>query len=120
MKRVVIVDDSPENITVLGALLRTDYGVKVATSGDKALKIVDSDNPPDLILLDVMMPGLSGIEVYDRLRAEEAIQDMPVLFVTAQTGQFADDFARRRIKNVLAKPFDLNDLLKWVVDLCPP
>jgi len=84
---VLIVDDSPENITVLGALLRTDYTVRVATNGEKALKIMDSDNPPDLILLDVMMPGMDGYEVCRRLKADSRTQNIPVIFITAKTSE---------------------------------
>jgi len=84
---ILIVDDSPENITVLGALLRMDYSVRVATNGEKALKIVESDNPPDLILLDVMMPGMDGYEVCRRLKADLCTQNIPVIFITAKTSE---------------------------------
>lgn len=73
---VLIVDDSPENITVLGALLRMDYNVRVATNGEKALKIIESENPPDLILLDVIMPGIDGYEVCRRLKADSRTQNI--------------------------------------------
>lgn len=84
---ILIVDDSPENITVLGALLRTDYIIRVATNGEKALQLVDSDNPPDLILLDVMMPGIDGYEVCKRLKANTLTQKIPVIFITAKTSE---------------------------------
>ncbi|MCL6559450.1 MAG: diguanylate cyclase, partial [Firmicutes bacterium] len=84
---ILIVDDSPENITVLGALLRLDYTVRVATNGKKALKIVESDNPPDLILLDVMMPGMDGYEVCRRLKADSRTRNIPVIFITARCGE---------------------------------
>lgn len=84
---ILIVDDSPENITVLGALLRTDYTVRIATNGDKALKIMESGNPPDLILLDVMMPGMDGYEVCRRLKADSRTQNIPVIFITAKTSE---------------------------------
>jgi DNA-binding response OmpR family regulator len=66
-----------------------------------------------------MMPGLSGFEVFDRVRADSDIRDMPVLFVSAATNQFDSDFAQRGIKDVISKPFDLNDLLARVRILCP-
>ena len=84
---ILVVDDSPENITVLGALLRADYTVRVATNGEKALKIMGSDNPPDLILLDVMMPGMDGYEVCRRLKADSRTQNIPVIFITAKTSE---------------------------------
>ena len=60
---ILIVDDAPENIAILQSVLSPLYKVKAATDGESALRIVYSDTPPDLILLDVMMPGLSGHEV---------------------------------------------------------
>lgn len=73
----------------------------------------------DLLILDVMMPGLTGIEVYDRVRADAEVRNMPVLFVTAASRAMDHEFKRRRIADVIAKPFDLNDLLAKVRALCP-
>lgn len=64
---VLVVDDTPENLTLMGALLRDHFMVKVANNGEKALKIAMSDTPPDLVLLDIMMPGTDGYEVCRRL-----------------------------------------------------
>ncbi len=80
---ILIVDDAIENLMVLDALLRTHYRVSAATSGEKALRLVAEKPQPDLILLDVMMPGLDGYQVFERLRAEPATRDIPVIFVTA-------------------------------------
>lgn len=82
---IVIADDVPENIELLVNILKDEYNVKVANSGEKALKIVYSEPPPDLILLDVMMPGLSGHEVCRRLKANPDRRRIPVIFVTAMT-----------------------------------
>jgi DNA-binding response OmpR family regulator len=73
----------------------------------------------DLLILDIMMPGLNGFEVFDRVRADGDIRNMPVLFVSAATNQHEADFAQRGIKDVISKPFDLNDLLDRVRVLCP-
>jgi len=80
---VLIVDDVPENIMLLDEILSTDYIVSVATNGEKALKIAQSDAPPDIILLDVMMPGVDGFEVCRQLKAQSATRNIPVIFVTA-------------------------------------
>ena len=80
---ILVVDDNPENLAVLSAVLRTDYRVRVATDGAKAIAIVESADPPDLVLLDVMMPGMSGFEVCKRLKANPERCDVPILFVTA-------------------------------------
>jgi putative two-component system response regulator len=81
---LLIVDDSPENLTVLGELLSPHYRVRAATSGARALELA-LQAPPDLILLDVMMPGMSGYEVLERLRAAPATREIPVIFATAMT-----------------------------------
>ncbi|MDQ6996207.1 MAG: adenylate/guanylate cyclase domain-containing protein, partial [Mariprofundus sp.] len=80
---ILVVDDTPENIDVLRGVLKSHYKVKVAINGEQALKLCRSDQPPDLVLLDVMMPGLDGFEVCRRLQAEPATEGMPVIFVTA-------------------------------------
>jgi putative two-component system response regulator len=80
---ILVVDDTPLNISVLTEILRGDYRVLAAVNGEQALKIARADPPPDLILLDVMMPGMSGHEVCQRLKAESSTRKIPVIFVTA-------------------------------------
>ncbi|MTJ82804.1 MAG: two-component system response regulator [Telmatospirillum sp.] len=80
---ILVVDDTPENITLLSNLLTDRYRVKVANSGEKALRIA-LRTPPDLILLDIMMPGMDGYEVCRRLKADPATRDIPVIFLTAR------------------------------------
>jgi len=80
---LLIVDDNPENLTVLGELLRGHYKVRAANSGQRALQLAAQRPLPDLILLDVMMPGMSGYDVLSQLRANAETRDIPVIFVTA-------------------------------------
>jgi putative two-component system response regulator len=87
---ILIVDDSPENLAVLNELLQPDYRVLIATSGEKALQIANADPGPDLIMLDVMMPGMDGYEVFTRLRANPGTRDIPVIFVTAMNSVEAE------------------------------
>ena len=82
---VLVVDDTPDNLTLMGSLLRDHYLVKVANHGEKALKIAQSGTPPDLILLDVMMPDMDGYEVCRRLKTLPATRDIPVIFLTARS-----------------------------------
>lgn len=82
-KTLLLVDDTPENLLVLGEVLRPHYKILVANSGARALTMARFDPPPDLILLDVMMPEMSGHEVLSRLRAQSETQAIPVIFVTA-------------------------------------
>lgn len=82
---LLVVDDVPDNLDVLVALLGDDYQVKVANSGERALKILDSGKIPDLILLDVMMPDMDGFEVCKRIKANPLTADIPVIFLTAMS-----------------------------------
>lgn len=90
IQTILIVDDSPENLTVLSELLQPLYQVRVATSGQKALRIASTAPYPDLILLDVMMPDMDGYQVFERLRADPATCDIPVIFVTAMDSTEAE------------------------------
>lgn len=83
-KTILIVDDTPDNITLLATLLRDRYNTKVATSGATALQIVAS-GAVDLILLDIMMPEMDGYETCRRLKANPATSAIPVLFLTAKS-----------------------------------
>ncbi|MDI7269559.1 MAG: two-component system response regulator [Myxococcota bacterium] len=80
--RILIVDDTPDNIDVLGDLL-SEYRRSVALDGEQALAHLAAKAPPDLILLDVMMPGMDGFEVCRRIRADPRLRDVPVIFITA-------------------------------------
>lgn len=82
---VLVVDDTPDNLSLMSGLLKDFYKVKVANNGEKALKISESDNPPDLILLDIMMPEMDGYEVCTRLKANEKTRDIPVIFLTTKS-----------------------------------
>lgn len=82
---ILIVDDTPQNLSILGELLQPLYRVRAANSGERALAIARSDLQPDIILLDVMMPGMDGYEVIRQLKQDEATRGIPVIFVTALT-----------------------------------
>jgi putative two-component system response regulator len=82
---ILVVDDTPDNITLLCSLLGDTYRNKIATSGEKALKIARAAPHPDLILLDIMMPEMDGYEVCRQLKADPATRHIPVIFLTAKT-----------------------------------
>jgi diguanylate cyclase (GGDEF)-like protein len=82
--RLLVVDDQPINIQVMYQAFAGDYQVFMATSGQQALAIC-RDNPPDLVLLDVVMPGMDGFEVCTQLQAVDATRNIPIIFVTAHT-----------------------------------
>src|ERR1700741_3667650 len=84
-KLILIVDDTPLNIGVISGALKDSYKTKVATNGEKALALASAEEKPDLILLDVMMPGMNGYEVCSRLKADPVTSEIPVIFLTGQT-----------------------------------
>lgn len=118
---ILLVDDMPANLHVLAAALRDDHRIKTATRGAAALELAAREDRPQLILLDVMMPGMSGIEVLRRLREKPETRDIPVIFVSADTSEQsqlegldlgADDYLikpvvttilRARVRNILQR-----------------
>ena len=111
-QKVLIVDDTPENIQVLMETLKEDYAIVAAINGEKALKMADAEPAPDIILLDVMMPDMDGFEVCTKLKADEKTRDIPVIFITALTD--AEDEAKGLTLGAvdyLNKPFN-PDLVK--------
>ncbi len=112
---VLIVDDKLENIQVLGGILKKEgYQVNVAQSGQKALESVDAMTP-DLILLDIMMPGLDGFETCKQLKAKSNAIDIPVIFLTAKTelDDIVQGFELGAV-DYITKPFNLSELLARV------
>ena len=82
---VLVVDDTPENLALMSGLLQDLYQVRVAPSGARALKIAQSERPPDLILLDIMMPEMDGYAVCVALKADARTRHIPVIFLTAMS-----------------------------------
>jgi diguanylate cyclase (GGDEF)-like protein len=83
---ILIVDDTPSNIQLLAIPLMATYHILVATNGEDALKLLQDEQKPDLILLDIMMPGMDGYEVCRRIKNDSGLSHIPVIFVTASTG----------------------------------
>jgi two-component system, sensor histidine kinase and response regulator len=109
---LLLVDDTPDNLMLLSGLLKDEYRVRLAQNGAKAVEIATSDNPPDLVLLDIMMPDMDGFEVAKRMREHPTSESIPVIFVTAM------NTADARMKGLdlgavdfITKPID-PDLLK--------
>jgi putative two-component system response regulator len=82
---ILVVDNTPDNLILVSNLLKKDYRVRVAISGEKALKIALSESPPDMILQDVMMPVMDGYEVCQQLRNHEQTAHIPIIFLTTKS-----------------------------------
>jgi two-component system, sensor histidine kinase and response regulator len=102
---VLVVEDSPEDISVMTEILHGEYHVRIATGGEDAMRIATSDPAPDLILLDIMMPDMDGVEVCRRLKRDDVARTIPVIFVTAKD-EVADEAAGFAVGGVdyIAKP----------------
>jgi diguanylate cyclase (GGDEF)-like protein/PAS domain S-box-containing protein len=118
--RILVVNDVPVNLLTLGAALKDDFDLQIATSGEMGLALA-RELPPDLILLDIMMPGIDGYETCRRLKQDPRLKDVPVVFVTALTEVDSEirglelgaldyitkpiqvETARRRIHNLLER-----------------
>ena len=122
-KLVLIVDDTPTNVGVISGVLKDAFRTKVATNGEKALVLAAAADKPDLILLDVMMPGMDGFEVCRRLKADPATASLPVILLTARDDMearvegmnelvaefLAKPVASRRISSSIDSPLSVNE-----------
>lgn len=83
-QKILIVDDEPLNISIVAEILSNEYDLLVATNGEKVLQIVSADPKPNLILLDIMMPGMSGFDVAELLKQKPETANIPIIFLTAK------------------------------------
>ena len=105
---VLIVDDVPTNVKILAVALRDEYRVKVASNGPDALQAAQSDPQPDLILLDVMMPGMDGYEVCRQLKQLPTTRRIPVIFVTARDSVYDEEFGLNLgAMDYISKPYSI-------------
>lgn len=113
-------DDKPIGELLAGVINEEEgYHAIHVTRPTDALKTL-AQVKPDLLVLDVGLPGMSGLELYDRVHADERLRNVPVLFETAVSREQRAEFKRRGIRRVLQKPFDLNELIANVKELAPP
>jgi adenylate cyclase len=105
--RILVVDDTPDNLFLMNGLLEDRYEVLQAASGREALDIVMSAYPPDMVLLDIMMPGMDGYEVMRRIRQHPPTANIPIIFLTALSSQQDERLGRDLgAEDYLTKPVD--------------
>ena len=104
---ILIVDDTPQNLMLLGELIQPQYRVQVANSGPLALRIACAEPHPDLILLDILMPEMSGYQVLEELRKDEATRSIPVIVITAMSaGEDEEHGLELGAVDYITKPFN--------------
>ena len=117
-KNIFVVDDNPD-IThsvkqALEHLNPTEYAVTCVEDGRKCLELLRAKQIPDLILLDIMMPGMSGWMLSDRVRENSTWKNIPVVFLTARTDNLAKKASSSVCEDYIEKPFDIQDLEKRI------
>ena len=123
MKRIIVCDDEPHILEGLRYLLRApDRQIQVAPSGKEALRCIE-EHMPDLLITDIMMPEMSGLELVATLRADSTTKDLPTIILTAK-GQAKDAAMAQEVWNatVVAKPFEpqkLRQLVTATLEKCP-
>ncbi len=118
MKRILIAEDDPDTVAALKLNIedRLPVATDVVTNGALVLDQLTATRP-DLLILDVSLPGLNGVDVFDLIRGSARFGEVPVLFVTAAPDRAREAFAHCGISDVMAKPFDGDALARRVSDL---
>jgi CheY-like chemotaxis protein len=115
MKTVLVVDDNPDVINSLKIGLEDatrEYRILGAENGQKCLQLLKDNIKPDIILLDIMMPQMSGWEVFDRIKKDPTFSTIPIIFLTARTDRIAKNAGGFLGDDYIEKPFDVTDLKK--------
>jgi CheY-like chemotaxis protein len=114
MKKIMLVDDEKDQIyfikTSFESLYGKDYMIIPAESGEKCFELLESQELPHLILLDIMMPNMNGWEVFDRIRANPAWKGIPIIFLTARTDEFAEHAGALIADDYIKKPIEIKEL----------
>ncbi len=117
MKKIMVVDDDPDDLQSIKQMLENmddEYNVTCASSGVRCLKLLENNEIPDLILLDIMMPEMSGWETLKILQENSSWRDIPVVFITARTDDFAEEAGNFLAMDYIEKPFDIEDFKKRI------
>ncbi|HVQ01385.1 MAG TPA: response regulator [Candidatus Thermoplasmatota archaeon] len=114
MKKIMLVDDEKDQIFYVKVsfknLFGKEYTIIPAESGEKCIELLRNKEIPDVILLDIMMPKMNGWEVFDRLRANPRWKDIPIIFLTARTDEFAEHAGTLIADDYIKKPIEIKEL----------
>ncbi len=121
VRLVLIVEDDKPTSDLLEAAINDERGYEAMTVGtaDAALDALGRIDP-DLLLVDIRLPGMSGLELYDRVRADARFRSLPVVFETGGGREHAQELRDRGVATYIRKPFDIEELVRFVKRLVPP
>ncbi len=117
MKKIMVVDDNPDHLhTIKQTIEKMDdeYKVVCASNGISCIKLLKNNEIPDLILLDIMMPKMNGWETFKVIKENSLWRNIPVVFLTARTDDFAENAGKFLASDYIEKPFDIEDLKKRI------
>jgi len=117
MKKILVVDDEPDQIITLKYLFKNfegKYELIGANSGEECLNLLGRGEAPDLILLDIMMPEMSGWELFDKLQDNPSWKQIPIVFLTARTDDIAEDAGKILGSDYIEKPFEIDELISRI------
>lgn len=112
---ILIVDDTPANLKTLAGILKQEYRLVISKSGEGAIELIEKGERPDVILLDIMMPGIDGYEVCRRLKQKDETRQIPIIFITAKS----EEEEKRKGLSLgaaayITKPFDVETVRRIV------
>ena len=114
MKKIMLVDDEKDQLfsikTGFNEIYPNQYNIILVESGKKCFELLDKNMIPDLIILDIMMPEMNGWEVFDKLRANQKWNNIPVIFLTARSDGLATSAGAMIADDYIEKPIDINEL----------
>jgi len=114
MKKIMLVDDEEDQIFSIKTTLEDSYGdeyeVIAVNSGEECFELLKNNETPDLILLDIMMPKMSGWEVFDKLKDSPSWEDIPIVFLTARTDEIAKNAGKFLGEDFIEKPVNAKEL----------
>ena len=117
MKKIMVVDDESDQTQTVKQVLECSYNIYeviCVDSGMQCLQLLKNNQIPDLILLDVMMPGMNGWEVFAKLKENPSWRDIPVIFFTARSDKFAENAGSYLAVDYIKKPYEVEDLKKRI------
>ena len=117
MNKIMIVDDDPVQIFTVEEILKEaggKYELISANSGRDCLQLLKNKKIPDLILLDIMMPGMNGWDVFAKVKENPKWREIPIVFLTAQTDPYSEGFGKISADEYIEKPFDMEELKKRI------